>query len=81
MKHTGCLTAQNNCYTFFRLAKKLLAHGLLSMGTVKPERKDIPQMVKANEKLERDESMFLTKAGVDARKWMDNKTYSLGYCT
>lgn len=77
VKHTGRLIAHDNYFTSFRLAKKLLASGLFSVGTVKPQRKGLPQMLKTNDKLKRGESKFLTKEGVAAIKWMDNKAVTL----
>ncbi|XP_035229066.1 piggyBac transposable element-derived protein 4-like [Stegodyphus dumicola] len=56
------------------LAKSLLISGLFS---VRPQRKDLPPMLKANNKLQRGESMFLTKQGVAAIKWMDKKAVTL----
>ncbi|GFV14650.1 piggyBac transposable element-derived protein 4 [Trichonephila clavipes] len=42
-----------------------------------PKRKDLPQMLKAYVQLERGGSMFLTKKGAAAVKWMDNKTVTM----
>ncbi|XP_035214182.1 piggyBac transposable element-derived protein 4-like [Stegodyphus dumicola] len=77
MKHTGYLIAYDNYLTSFRLAKSLLISGLFSVGTVRPQRKDLPPMLKANNKLQRGESVFLTKEGVAAIKWMDKKAVTL----
>ncbi|GFU05897.1 piggyBac transposable element-derived protein 4 [Trichonephila clavipes] len=77
VKHTRRLVAHDNYFTSFRLPKNLLANGLFSVGTVRPQRKDLPQMLKVNDKLERSGSMFLTKEGVASIKRMDNKAVTL----
>lgn len=75
VKYTGRFIAHDNYFTSFRLSKNLLVSGLFSVLTVRPQRKDFPPMLKADDKLQRGESMFLTKEGVAAIKCMDNKTY------
>ena len=77
VKHTGHIIAYDDYFTYFKLAKNLLANGLFSVGNVRPQRKYVPQMQKAIEKLERDVSVFLTKEGVATVKWMDNKDITL----
>ncbi|XP_035230363.1 piggyBac transposable element-derived protein 4-like [Stegodyphus dumicola] len=69
--------ASNTVVIHKGLAKSLLISGLFSVGTVRPQRKDLPPMLKANNKLQRGESMFLTKEGVAAIKWMDKKAVTL----
>lgn len=81
MKHTGCLIAHGNYFTSFKLAKNLLVNGLFSVRSVRLQRKELPPMLKANDKLQRGETMFLTKEGVPAIKWMDNKTYFVDHST
>ncbi|GBM86181.1 hypothetical protein AVEN_48192-1 [Araneus ventricosus] len=76
VKHTGRI-AHDNYFTSFSLAKNLLVSDLFSMGNVRPQRKDLPPMLKANDKLQRGESVFLTKEGVAAIKWMDKKAFTL----
>ena len=49
VKHTHCIIAHDNYYTSFRLAKNLLESDLISVGTVSLKRKDVLQMLKANE--------------------------------
>ncbi|GFX74772.1 piggyBac transposable element-derived protein 4 [Trichonephila clavipes] len=68
VKHTGRRIAQGNSFTSLRLEKNLLVNGLLSVETVRLEKEDLPQMLKANDTLEICGSMFLTKEGVAARK-------------
>ncbi|GFX59820.1 piggyBac transposable element-derived protein 4 [Trichonephila clavipes] len=67
VKHTGRLIAHN----YFSSLR--LANSLFSVGTVKLQRKDLLQMLKAKNKQERCESMFLTKEDVAAIKWMNDK--------
>ena len=74
MKHTGCLLSHNYYYISFRLAKSLLENGLISGRTVSPQRKDVPQMLKANKSLERNRSMFRNEENVVAIKWMHSRS-------
>ncbi|GFR11172.1 hypothetical protein TNCT_417331 [Trichonephila clavata] len=64
------------CYFNHIVDKNLityLANGLFSVWSMKPQRKGFPQMLKANDKLERGGSMYLNMDGVAAIQWMDNE--------
>ncbi|GFU29846.1 hypothetical protein NPIL_300421 [Nephila pilipes] len=56
-------------------AKNLLVSGLFSVESVRPQRKDLPTMLKSSslDKLQRVETRFLPKEGVVTIKWMDIK--------
>ncbi|XP_035232755.1 piggyBac transposable element-derived protein 4-like [Stegodyphus dumicola] len=77
VKQTGHLIAYDNYLTSFRLAKSLLISGLFSAGTIRLQRKDLSPILKANNKLLREKSVFLAKEGVAAIKWMDKKAVIL----
>lgn len=53
--------------------EKLLHDGIFAVGTVRPNRKNLPDMYKERTKLQRGEFMFATKGTLSAVKWMDSK--------
>lgn len=69
----GCLLAFDNFCTTERLMTTLLKDNILSVGTVRVNRKGLPLMMKNNDKLCRDEFMLETQKQVCAIKWMDNR--------
>ena len=44
VKHADCLLVLDNYFIPFRVTKNLLANGLFSVGTMRPQKKDVPQI-------------------------------------
>lgn len=73
IKNMGCLLAFDNFFTTKRLMTTLLKNNILSVGTVRANRKGLPLMMKNKDKLCRGEFMFEIQKHVCALKWMDNR--------
>lgn len=73
LKNKNCLVAFDNFFTSVELMEKLLQDGIFALGTVRTNRKNLPDIYKNKTKLQRGEFMFATKGNVSAVKWMDNK--------
>lgn len=73
IKNMGCLLAFDNFFTTKRLMTTLLKDNILSVGTVRVNRKGLPSMMKSKDKLCRGEFMFEIQNQVCAIKWMDNR--------
>ncbi|XP_046981064.1 piggyBac transposable element-derived protein 4-like [Schistocerca americana] len=67
------LVAFDNYFTTVRIIEELQSHGLYGIGTVHPNRKDLPDMLKTNSKLSRQEFEFSVRSCVAAVKWQDSK--------
>ncbi|KAJ8873785.1 hypothetical protein PR048_024620 [Dryococelus australis] len=52
----------------------LLQNRIYSIGTVRVNRKGLPDILKTNDKLQRGGFMFSVKGPVAAMKWQDSKT-------
>lgn len=65
--------AFDNFFTTVKLMQTLYSRQLYSVGTVRVNRKDLPDMMKKKSKMQRGEFMFQTKGCISAVKWMDNK--------
>jgi hypothetical protein len=57
--------------------RMLLNDGIYSIGTVRTDRKELPNMLKTKEKLSRGEFMFSVKGAVAATKWQDSKPVTI----
>jgi hypothetical protein len=57
--------------------KTLTERGLFGVGTVRMNRKGLPDMLKKQDKLKWGEFMFKTKGSLSAIKWQDNKTVTI----
>ncbi|XP_047103465.1 piggyBac transposable element-derived protein 4-like [Schistocerca piceifrons] len=67
------LVAFDNYFTTVRIKEELQSHGLYGIGTVRPNRKDLPDMLEKNSKLSRGEFEFAVRSCVAAVKWQDSK--------
>lgn len=67
------IVAFDNFFTSYKLMVMLLQNGIYSIGTVRVNRKGLPDMLKMNDKLQRGEFMFSVKGPVAAVKWQDSK--------
>ncbi|XP_049954622.1 piggyBac transposable element-derived protein 4-like [Schistocerca serialis cubense] len=65
------LVAFDNYFTTVRIMEELQSHGLYGIGTVRPNRKDLPDMLKKNSKLSRGEFEFAVRSCIAAVKWQD----------
>jgi hypothetical protein len=72
--NSKCLVAFDNFFTSDKLMRMLLNDGIYSIGTLRTDRKELPNMLKTKEKLSRGEFMFSVKGAVAATKWQDSKT-------
>ncbi|XP_008212369.2 piggyBac transposable element-derived protein 4-like [Nasonia vitripennis] len=69
----GYLVAFDNFFTSINLVEELLDKGIYSVGTVRNNRKGLPEMMKAKEKMKRGDFNYRIKKGISAIKWMDRK--------
>jgi hypothetical protein len=75
--NSKCLVAFDNFFTSDKLMRMLLNDGIYSIGTVRTDRKELPNMLKTKEKLSRGEFMFSVKGAVAATKWQDSKPVTI----
>ncbi|XP_046986124.1 piggyBac transposable element-derived protein 4-like [Schistocerca americana] len=73
MDGSNRLVAFHNYFTTVRIMEEVQSHGLYGIGTVRPNRKDLPDMLKKNSKLSRGEFEFAVRSCVAAVKWQDSK--------
>ena len=67
------VVAFDNFFTSVKLTEELYKRKLFSVGTVRAQRKGLPEFMKKKSKLERGEFLYETKGCVAAVKWMDNR--------
>lgn len=70
---TLCLVAYDNFFTTYNLMLTLKEKDIYSVGTVRMNRKNLPDMLKKKTKMERGEFQFEIKDGIAAVKWQDNQ--------
>ncbi|CAH1957168.1 unnamed protein product [Acanthoscelides obtectus] len=73
LKNKDCMVAFDNFFTSVNLMETLLKDGIYALGTVRSNRKNLPDIYKDKTKLQRGEFMFETKGKLSAIKWMDSK--------
>ncbi|CAH1961300.1 unnamed protein product [Acanthoscelides obtectus] len=73
LKNKDCMVAFDNFFTSVNLMETLLKDGIYALGTVRSNRKNLPDIYKDKTKLQRGEFMFETKAKLFAIKWLDSK--------
>lgn len=73
----NCLVAFDNFFTSVSLLEKLYEKQIYSVGTVRKDRAEIPEMMKRKDKLQRGEFLFETSGIVAATKWQDSKPVTL----
>nr|CAH7761068.1 unnamed protein product [Callosobruchus chinensis] len=73
LKNQKCLVAFDNFFTSVPLMEKLLNDGIFAVGTVRTNRKNLPDIYKDKTKMQRGQFMFETKGKLSAVKWMDSK--------
>ncbi|CAH1962173.1 unnamed protein product [Acanthoscelides obtectus] len=73
LKNKNCMVAFDNSFTSVNLMETLLKDGIYALGTVRSNRKNLPDTYKDKTKLQRGEFMFETKGKISAIKWMDSK--------
>lgn len=73
LKNKCCLVAFDNFFTTCSLMKTLGENKIYAVATVRPNRKDLPNIFKEKSNLKRGEFMYKTKGNIAAVKWMDNK--------
>jgi hypothetical protein len=71
--HSHRLIAFDNFFTSYQFLKTLNERGLYATGTVRGNRKGLPDILKRQDRMQRGEFMFRTKGCVTAIKWQDNK--------
>lgn len=74
---TPCLVAYDNFFTTYNLMLTLKEKDIYSVGTVRMNRKNLPDMLKKKTKMERGEFQFEIKDGIAAVKWQDNQPVTL----
>lgn len=77
LANSQCIVAFDNYFSTLNLCESLLLNNIYSVGTVRPNRRGLPEMIKNKDKLKRGEFMFQTKGPVAAIKWQDTKTVSV----
>lgn len=77
VQNTNVLIAFDNFFTTPALMTTLYNNGIYSCGTVRINRKGLPDMMKQKIKLERGEFQFQIKGTISAVKWMDNRVVTL----
>jgi len=73
LKNQNCIVAFDNFFSSIGLMEKLLRDGIFALGTVRANRKNLPDIYKDKTKMQRGEFMFETKGKISAVKWMDSK--------
>lgn len=84
IKNKNCLVAFDNFFTTYPLMKRLLEDNTYAIGTVRSNRKGLPDMMHNKQpKLKRGEFMFGVKQSIAAVKWMDNNPvcFFSNYCS
>lgn len=69
----GSLVAFDNYFTSPSLMEKLVEQEIYAVGTVRTNRKGLPEMMKEKQKMERGEYTYRVKESISAIKWMDSK--------
>ena len=67
------LVAFDNFFTTYSLINTLLHNSIFSVGTVRANRKGLPEMMSKKEKFDRGEFTYRVKESVAAIKWRDSK--------
>lgn len=63
----------DNYFTSTKLLENLREKGIYSCGTFRSDRKNLPNIMKTNNKLERGEHVWRSKGSVSAIQWRDTK--------
>lgn len=71
------LVAFDNFFTTYGLMNILAHNSVFSVGTVRANRKGLPEMMSKKSKLERGEFMYGVKGSVAAIKWQDSKEVTI----
>lgn len=77
LAHSDSIVTFDNFFTTYKLMVTLLENRIYSVGTVRVNRKGLPETLKTNDKLIRGEFMFSTKGPVSAIKWQDSKAVTI----
>lgn len=72
-----CLVAFDNFFTSVPLLERLYEKDIYSVGTIRKDRANLPEMMKTNDKLRRGEFMFKMSGNLAAVKWQDSKPVTL----
>ncbi|XP_051170490.1 piggyBac transposable element-derived protein 4-like [Leptopilina boulardi] len=67
------LVAFDNFFTSVNVVDALCKKDIYSVGTVRTNRKGLPEIMKEKKKLQRGEYEYRTKNNIRAIKWMDSK--------
>lgn len=63
----------DNFFTSTRLMEALKEKNILAAGTVRPNRKDLPDEIKRNNKLQKGQYIWRAKGSITAYQWRDTK--------
>ena len=77
LKDEQFLLAFDNFFTSYKLMTGLLSKGIHACGTVRANRRGLPEMLKTNDKLQRGHHLYSVRGSVAATKWQDNKPVSM----